>query len=163
AASPRVRFTRRAFTIQLLLGIAFVTVGAEQAEAYQFRRQYYSSWSYRPTTSYHYCRYYYTPTVTHHTHSYHYVLYYPSRPRYRYYYNPVRKVYWGRFEVDTAGKPVGYSMLAKEDRKSSLDDIPESAFPKAAAMPAIPESKDGEKMLPPPLEVPENEDSADDK
>lgn len=163
---PRLRTVRRIFALQLLLGVSFVALSADQAEAYQFRRQYYSSWSYRPTTHYHYCRYYYTPTVTHHTHSYHYVIYYPSRPRYRYYYNPVRKVYWGRFEVDEKGKAVGYSMLAKADRKSSLDDIPEEAFPKATEMPPIPESKDGEKMLVPPLEAPETEESAakaDDK
>ena len=144
------RISRRALGVHLLLGAAFLTVTADQADAYNYRRQYYSSWSYRPSTSYHYCRYYYTPTVTTYTHSYHYVVYYPSRPRYRYYYNPVRRVYWGRFEVDDQGKPVGYSMLAKKDRKESLDDIPESAFPKASEMPGIPESKDGVKMLTPP-------------
>ena len=105
---------------------------AKPAEAnFFFRRQYYSGWSYRPATSYHYRRYYYTPSVSTYTHSYHYVIYYPSRPRYYYYYNPVRRVYWGRFEMDEKGKGVGYSKLAREDQKGSLDDIPESAFPKS--------------------------------
>ena len=41
-------------------------------------------------------------------------------------------------------------MLAEKDRKANLKEIPDAAFPKPAEMPAIPESADGEKMLPPP-------------
>ncbi|WP_146460101.1 hypothetical protein [Rubripirellula tenax] len=134
---------------------AVVASAAAPAVAAFFRRQYYSTWSYHPTTRYHYCRYYYTPTIATPTYHHHYVIYYPSRPRYRYYYNPVRRLYWGRFEVDEAGKPMGYSMLKPEDRKSSLEAIAESAFPKPSEMPSIPESEEAgaesiEKMLPPP-------------
>lgn len=117
-------------------------------------RQYYSSWSYHPTTRYHYCRYYYRPTTYATTYSYHYVIYYPSRPRFRYYYNPVRRVYWGRYEVDCQGNTVGYSKLKPEDQKPSLDQIDESAFPPATTMPAVPESEDGELMLEPPADLP---------
>jgi|GEM_PF-3105329 len=133
-----------------LIAVTSLFTIPEKAEAGFYRRQYYSSWSYRPRRRYYYTRYYYRPVVRTRTYSYHYVIYYPSRPRYRYYYNPVRRVYWGRYEVDAKGKPLGYSMLKPEDRKSSLEAIPEFAFPKPTNMPAIPESKDGEEMAPPP-------------
>jgi hypothetical protein len=71
-----------------------------------------------------------------------------------YYYNPVSQQYWGRFEFGEDGKAKGYSLLAEKDRKEKLADIPESAFPKPAAMPAIPGTTDGEKMLPPPTDLP---------
>ncbi|MGB7325653.1 MAG: hypothetical protein WBD31_12335 [Rubripirellula sp.] len=144
----------RKFLVTALL-VAFVVSAAAPAVAGYFRRQYYSTWSYHPTTRYHYCRYHYTPTIRTQTYHHHYVIYYPSRPRYRYYYNPVRRVYWGRYEVDEAGKPLGYSMLEPNDRKSSLESIAESAFPKPSEMPSIPESEEAgdenvERMLPPP-------------
>lgn len=133
------------------VGLAATLASASSAEAgYRGHRQYYSTWSYRPTTTYHYCRYYYSPQPSTYRYSYHYVIYYPSRPRYRYYYNPVRRTYWGRYEVDENGKVLGYSMLAEADRKSSLDDIPESAFPAPSKMPPIPESDDSSSMLEPP-------------
>lgn len=131
------------------LGSLFPISGGE-AEAGYYRRQYYTTWTYRPRTQYYYTRYYYRPYVRARTFSYHYVIYFPSRPRYRYYYNPVRRVYWGRFEVDAKGKPVGYSMLKPADQKGSLEEIPETAFPKPSDMPPIPESKDGELMSAPP-------------
>lgn len=109
------------------------------------QRHYYSSWSYYPQYTYYYTQYYYRPTVTS-DYSYHYCIYYPSSPRYVYYYNPYTRYYWGRYDT----KEKGYSLLAEKDRKTNLKEIPEEAFPKPAEMPAIPESKDGEKMLPPP-------------
>lgn len=124
--------------------------GLQEAQAGFQRRQYYTSWTYRPRTRYYYSRYYHRPNVRTRSYNYHYVICYPSRPRYRYYYNPVRRVYWGRYEVDEKGKAIGYSMLKPEDRKSSLEEIPEKAFPKASKMPPVPESKDGEQMAAPP-------------
>jgi hypothetical protein len=128
----------------LLLAALFVlgSVSAVPAAG----RHYYSSWEYYPSRSYHYVRYYYKPQPTYNTYNYHYCIYYPSQPRYVYYYNPYTKRYWGRYDT----KEKGYSLLAEADRKEVLKDIPESAFPKPAEMPAIPESEDGEKMLPPP-------------
>jgi hypothetical protein len=124
------------------------------ASAGGYYRQYYTSWSYYSTTTYYYRTYYYYPTPTATTYSYHYCIYYPSQPRYVYYYNPVSHQYWGRFEFGTDGKAKGYSLLAEKDRKEKLADIPESAFPKPGAMPAIPGSSDNEKMDPPPTDLP---------
>jgi len=46
-------------------------------------------------------------------------------------------------------------MLAEKDRKEDLKAIPEEAFPKPGEMPPIPDSDDGEKMLPiDPLTLP---------
>ncbi|TVP97637.1 MAG: hypothetical protein EA381_14520, partial [Planctomycetaceae bacterium] len=101
----------------------------------------YGRWQRRGT--YHYTHYYYTPV------RYHVVVCYPSRPRYFYYYNPYRRTYWGRF--DTEGAPgQQYSILAPEDRRENLADIPESAFPPPGPMPVIPESDGDERIELPP-------------
>ena len=123
--------------------------GAQSAGAAPYRqRQYYSSWSYQPQRSYYVRRYYYKPAVSYSSYHYHYCVYYPrrysSQPRYSryvYYYNPRRRVYWGRFDLE--GKPgEQYSLLKKADQKENLDDIPEEAFPKPGKMPVIPDSED---------------------
>ncbi|QDS85879.1 hypothetical protein [Rosistilla ulvae] len=130
------------------LAVAMLSqVAVDQAEAGYGGRQYYSSWSYQPSRSYHYTRYYYRPVVSSPTYSYHYCISYPSQPRYVYYYNPSSQQYWGRYDLQgTEG--ANYSLLAKKDRKKNLEDIPESAFPPPAAMPAIPGSKDGVAIEP---------------
>ena len=76
---------------------AVLLTEAGPAQAGGYYRQYYSSWSYYPTTRYYYRTYYYYPTPVATTYSYHYTIYYPSQPRYVYYYNPVSRQYWGRF------------------------------------------------------------------
>ena len=122
-----------------------LTVGglATKAEAGLFAyRQYYSGWSYYPQRTYYLRSYYYKPYPTYATYKYHYCIYYPARPRYVYYYNPYRKLYWGRYDLEKGG----YSQLAEKDRKAKLDEIPETAFPAPGAMPAVPESNDGETI-----------------
>src|SRR4051794_21676906 len=131
---------------------ALLTVGGQEAQA-RYRRQYYTSWSYHTTTRYYYRTYYYYPTPVATTYSYHYCVYYPSQPQYVYYYNPVTRAYWGRFEFGPDGRPKGYSLLAEKDRKGMLSEIPESAFPAPAAMPAIPGTTDGEKVAAPPSDL----------
>ncbi len=71
----------------LVLAVAF---GMGAGEANAGYRQYYSSWSYQPSTSYYYTTYYYKPQVSYSGYQYHYCIYYPSQPRYVYYYNPTR-------------------------------------------------------------------------
>jgi hypothetical protein len=107
-------------------------------------RHYYGGWNYHPKRTYYYSNYYYKPQTTYSGYKHHYSIYYPSRPRYVYYYNPVARHYWGRYDL----KEKGYSLLAEKDRKDDLTSIPEEAFPDPGTMPAIPESNDGEKMLP---------------
>ena len=142
----------RRIVLVVVAGAALSVVPGDAQASYQ--RQYYSSWSYYSTTRYYYRTYYYYPTPVATTYSYHYTIYYPSQPRYVYYYNPVSQQYWGRFEFGEDGKAKGYSLLAEKDRKEKLADIPESAFPKPGAMPAIPGATDGEKMVPPPSDLP---------
>jgi len=144
------RFTRRLLGLTMAAATLSCFFSATEAEAGGYR-QAYSSWSYHPTNTYYYSRYtyqpVYRPTVVTPTYHHHYCVHYPSRPRYVYYYNPVRRTYWGRYDLQDAG----YSMLKEEDRKGDLDAIPESAFPKPSEMPPIPESSDGEKMAKPSL------------
>jgi len=131
-------------------------------------RQYYSNWSYQPQRSYYVRRYYYKPTVSYSSYNYHYCVYYPRTyssnqrySRYVYYYNPVRKVYWGRFDLE--GKDgEQYSLLKEADQKENLDDIPEKAFPKAGKMPVIPESEDMVPIKPiDPKDLPDDSDLKD--
>ena len=135
---------RRCLIVGALLAAGIVT--ATLAQAGLFRRHYYSSWSYYPQRTYHYSHYYYKPYSSYQGYKYHYCVYYPSKPRYTYYYNPYSKVYWGRYDLEEKG----YSLLADADRKGTLKDIPEEAFPKPAEMPPVPDSEDGEQMAVPP-------------
>ena len=84
------------------------------------------------------------------------MIYYPSRPQYVYYYNPYRGTYRGRYPTATCEKGQ-YSMLAEEDRKARLEDIPEKAFPKRGAMPRVPEAEDNIKVDAPPDDLPTRE------
>lgn len=152
------RIPRRLYGILLAAGmLTFSLASSPQAEAAGYRQSY-SSWNYYPSRSYYYSRYSYRPSPTITTYSYHYCVYIPSQPRYVYYYNPVRRVYWGRYDL----KESGYSLLAEKDRKEDLASIPETAFPKPGKMPLIPESDDGQRMDPPnPADLPELESPKD--
>jgi hypothetical protein len=127
--------------------IASMAVGltGRRAQATTLRQYYDVQWYYNPTTTYYYTYYYYRPQPAAVNYQYHYCIYYPNRPRYIYYYNPVNRVYWGRFDLEGKGED-RYSILAKEDRKSSLESIAESAFPKLAQMPFIPDSDNDLRM-----------------
>jgi hypothetical protein len=131
---------------RLLLAVALFALCSFQSASAAGRHYYSSSWTYYPKRTYYYVQYYYKPQPAYADYNYHYCIYYPSTPRYVYYYNPYSKQYWGRYDI----KEKGYSLLAEADRKEVLKDIPETAFPKPAEMPSIPESEDGERMLPPP-------------
>jgi hypothetical protein len=113
-------------------------------------RQYYTTWSYNTDANYYYRTYYYYTYADAPTYSYHYCVHYPATPRYVYYYNPVSRRYWGRFDTEAKG----YSRLEEKDQKENIKDIPESAFPKPGEMPAIPDSKDNVKMEAPPTDLP---------
>lgn len=136
----------RTIGLALAAGIslaAFGSAGAHTAAG----RQYYSSWTYHPQKSYHYSYYYYKPYASYEGYKQHYCVYYPAQPRYVYYYNPYSQQYWGRLDCEAKGDEK-YSLLAEKDRKKELKDIPETAFPKPAAMPVIPEAEDKTAMEP---------------
>jgi len=141
-----------------LLGVCLLGVlGAVEAYGNNYAaRQYYSGWRKYPERPYYYRVYYYKPSVSYAGYKHHYVIYDPQRPRFVYYYNPYKKVYWGRCPTNCEGRPE-YSMLKEEDRKATLEEIPEKAFPKPAALPPIPESdpKEGISLDLPPDDLPE--------
>ncbi len=134
--------------VSVALASAFVVATNSTAQA---GRQYYSGWSYYQPSGYYYRHYYYRPTPTYPSYQQHYCIHYPARPRYVYYYNPGRQVYWGRYDLEQKG----YSLLEEKDRKKNLDDIPEGAFPKPGQMPAIPDSEDGARIDAPPNDLPQ--------
>jgi hypothetical protein len=151
-SSPLTTAPVKTLVLGLAVGLGLAYGPAVPAAMAQ--RQYYdSSYTYSPIYGYYYVRYYYQPAPTYTTYDYHYCIYYPSRPDYLYYYNPVSQAYWGRYKVGSKENE-RYSILAEKDRKKDLKEIPESAFPAPAAMPAIPGSKDGVAMEPPPENVP---------
>jgi hypothetical protein len=128
----------------LTLGMGAAWSGRAEA-GYQ---HYYSSW-HRSPYAYSYRYYYYQPNA------YDYVIYYPKQPRYLYYYNPVGKTYWGRFDLKTKG----YALLAEADRKGALKDIPEEKFPEAGPLPTVHGEKLADKVEEPPVDdLPVGED-----
>jgi len=142
--------TVRTAVLSALLGLAGTTTLLASYYVPQYYTPYYT---YSPSYGYYYTTYYYQVTVAQPVYYYHYCVYYPYQPHYVYYYNPVSQLYWGRYELGSKGER-RYSMLAPQDRKKDLKDIPESAFPAPSAMPPIPGTQNGEAMLPPPENVP---------
>jgi hypothetical protein len=147
--------TNRSLGIWAGLGGLLLCLGAMAAESSYGPRQYYGNYSYNSAGKYYYRPYYYKPTPEYSGYKHHYTVYYPSKPKYQYYYNPYKKQYWGRCPTQHYGKPQ-YSMLAEDDRKGSVEDIPEKSFPPLAnKMPPIPESEDENATMElPPDDVP---------
>ena len=133
-----------------VLGLSVCGVPATKAGHYSYR-QYYGNWNYYPSKSYYYRPYYYKPYEDYTGYKHHYVVYYPSKPKYYYYYNPYEKKYWGRcpsYQYYQSGEHYGqeyYSLLAPEDRRGNIEDIPENKFPPMAKMPPIPDAQPNDK------------------
>jgi len=121
--------------------VALVGFASMPNQAEAGNRSHYS----RPTfhKSFHYRQYNY---YSNHHKSYrqHYAFYFNHSPKHVYFYNPHKKQWWGRYDLEVGG----YSLLKETDRKAELNDIPESAFPKPGKMPA--EEQGGETMDVPP-------------
>ncbi len=116
-------------------------------------RQYYGGWSRHATAGYYHRSLYYKPSPSYGGYKHHYCIYHPRRPNYYYFYNPYQRTYWGRCPVNYGDQPT-YSMLAPEDRKPTLSEIPESAFPEPGPLPAVPETTDNERLELPPDDLP---------
>lgn len=146
--------TRRTMLKCLLLITSVPLTGVDALAIDHFSpRQYYSSWNKHPSSNIHFRRYYYKPNPQFTGFKHHFVVHHPAKPKHLYFYNPYKKQYWGRCEVNTNGKPL-YSMLKVEDRKGTLKEIPESAFPPPSPVPSIPESEDGVPLDLPPDDLP---------
>ena len=139
----------KGLTLFCLLGLCVFAYERADANNSQYYRQYYGGWNYYPQYRYYYRSYYYKPYSSYGGYRQHYCVYYPSYSQHVYYYNPYQRVYWGRLDVQ--GKEgAQYSLLAEDDRKGKLADIPEDKFPKPGPMPTVPESEDGTAITPPP-------------
>jgi len=137
-----------AVMVASMIGLFAVSTAETEGAYFRRYRQRYASWSYYPQRRYYYRYYYYKPYTSYSGYKYHYCVYYPKRPRYVYYYNPYKKVYWGRYDLEAKG----YSELDEKDRKANLEDIPEEAFPEPGKMPEVPESEDGVQIEKPSLD-----------
>lgn len=132
-------------TAALLLAAA-----ATWGNDYYAPRQYYSQWQKSPQSEYAYRTYYYKPTAEYAGYKHHYVI---QKDDHCYFYNPYEKRYWGRCPLKHGGQPV-YQLLAPQDRKATLAQIPESAFPPAGPLPPIPESDGAVRLDLPPDDLP---------
>ena len=145
---------------QKVLGLALLASGlsAATAHAQYGARQYYGPWQYSYSGNYHYRPYYYKLAPTFVGYRHHYVVYRPQVDRRHYYfYNPYKKVYWGRCPSQYDGySPQQYSLLPDSYRKPSLTNIPENAFPPPRAAPVIPEATDRAQLDLPPDDTPPN-------
>lgn len=156
---------KRASCALLALLVVVLLTPDEQAEAQRYYRQYYGNgskrngWHYHPKQKAWSTYYYYRPRPGA-AYKYHYAYYYPSRPRYVYYYNHYKKVYWGRCPTTA---PYNYQLLAENDRyigqgdekrPRRIDELDENAFGRGEmeGMPRIPEADndDPSRMDPPP-------------
>lgn len=144
----------------LIAALAFVVTVAAAAPAaagFYGPRQTYSAWRRSTTHGYHYRIYSYRPGPSQSGYRHHYVIHHPRYPKHCYFYNPVRRVYWGRCAVGQLGTG-HYSLLAEADRKGDLDEIPESAFPAPGPMPIVPGAEDDLRLDPPPADLPPGTD-----
>jgi hypothetical protein len=150
-------FTRRA----LLIGLCALTMlGSGLAFAANFGpRQYYSGWQKHPNFRYHFRKYFFKPTPQFSGFRHHFVIHHPQRPKHLYFYNPYKKQFWGRCEAQRNGA-AKYSLLAVKDRKGSLKEIPETAFPEPGPLPPMPESEDGTLLDLPPDDLPDLDNAA---
>lgn len=145
--------TRRRLVLMLAaLTLAVGSAAPVMAQGYYSPRQYYGSWKQYPSKNYYYRQYYYKPAPTYSGYKHHYVIK-PYESQHSYYYNPYKGQYWGRIKTQHDGKPE-YSILKPEDRKGSLAEIPEGAFPEPGPLPPLPEAEDDVTLDLPPDDVP---------
>jgi hypothetical protein len=133
-----------------LTAAVLLASAAAWAGDYYSPRQYYSQWQKSPQSNYAYRTYYYKPTPDYAGYKHHYVI---QKGDHCYFYNPYEKQYWGRCPLKHGGQPT-YQLLAPADRKPTLAQIPESAFPPAGPLPPIPESNGSATLDLPPDDLP---------
>ena len=145
--------TRRAILVAATHAIMLGLCGMQAAALDHSPRQYYGAWQKPPQRNYFYRNLYYKPTPTFSGYKHHHVIFFPTRPNHFYFYNPYQKQFWGRCPTNHGGEP-RYSLLAPADRKPTMAEIAETAFPPPGALPAIPESSDGLPLDLPPDDLP---------
>jgi hypothetical protein len=138
-------------TLKALAGAVVLLSGAvASAGECATPRQYYSNWHQAPASRYAYRTYYYKPTEDYAGYKHHYVI---LKDDHCYFYNPYEKKVWGRCNAHHNGQPQ-YQLLAPQDRRPTIAEIPPTAFPKAGPLPPIPESKDQVSLDLPPDDLP---------
>jgi hypothetical protein len=143
------------FVLALLAVITARAANQSDHSGHSGGRQFYGDW-HGHSGGFAYRSYNYKPTPDFIGFKHHYVIHYNSHPQFNYFYNPYTKQFWGRCAAGEVGE-ANYSLLEQKDRSADINKIPESAFPMPGAMPAIPESNDGETLDLPPDDLPNSE------
>ena len=141
---------RFVFLCLFVLGLAapFGNCALEPA----LERQKYGEWKKHASKPYYYRSYFFTRSPEDKEYQYHYGIYYPSRGKRVYLFNPQTKQYWGYWEGNR------YSILAKDRRKATIDDIPAEDFPMPGKAPEVPDTIDHLIMIAPPNDFPKLDD-----
>jgi hypothetical protein len=79
----------------------------------------------------------------------HYFIYYPESRQYIYMYDPIKRVYYARFDRETKDPHLQYSAIAEEYQSPLLKRIPEEAYSEPGKLPPIPFSEGKTVMLSP--------------
>jgi hypothetical protein len=139
----------KTFKAALLLALVCALGFTSLAPAMERPRQYYSTrMVYDREGDYYRGAYYFKVKATDGNYKLHYVIRLKSEQHYLYFFNPVTKKFWGRYDA----LKQKYSVLAEEDRVSRLSDLSNARFPEPGPMPPIPGSTDGVAMEIPPGE-----------
>jgi hypothetical protein len=143
--------TSRMLNLMAVVALGFVPALAKAAPEPQ-PQQFYGKW--QEAKNYFYRSYFFKPTSDAKEYQEHKVIFYKEDPRFYYYYNPKSGHFWGRGLVGSAGScHEQYQLLAPQDQKADLNDIPGKAFPTPAAPPKladIPGGKPAPGVNPPP-------------
>ncbi len=105
----------------------------------------YGTWSYDQGHNYYYCVCSYRPAAYSEVSKY-VCIYNPQYGNCVYYYNPIQKQYWGRYDVASQG----FSILASSDQRSTIAELPQDKFGAVVAQAGIPGSQAGEQLTAPP-------------
>ncbi len=134
------------FVVALVVAGWVAAPASSKAQRGAARQVYGARWFHYPKQNYYLRYYFYKPHAGYNGYNYQYIIYRPATPGYVYYYNPHKRKYWGRYDVERQL----YSVLPPEKRKDSAAKIAEADFPPGGPMPPMPESKDGVTLAPPP-------------
>ncbi len=149
---------RVGLVLVVMLAVSAISSGFAVGQHKFGNRQFYGAWQKHQKFGYHFRPYYYKPTPSFNGFKHHYVIHHPSRPLHHFFFNPYKKLYWGRCPAKRDDGVGRYSLLPVEARKGSLKDIKEADFPELGDVPPIPESEDGEPMDLPPDDLPQESD-----
>ncbi len=123
--------------------------GSQYYNNYNYNNSYhslsYSNWTYDQSHGYYYCTCSYRPSAYAEWNKY-ICIYNSQYGNCVYFYNPIQKNYWGRYDYNAKG----FSLLAAGYQRGAIADLPQDKFPAVVAQTTIPGSQVAEQLTSPP-------------